>query len=334
MCDQWKSNVVNRNETLISAKMCDQWKKIDSTKILSTKEWFSVLDAAKKLKTRIVSVTGGEALLRNDIFEILEGITKRGMTAHLCTNGTTLTQDNILNLAKSRLRSISVSLDSHAPENHNFLRGYDCFHDTVEGIQLLRKMIPDLKININFLLCRINYKQMCQMIDLGKQLGVNKISLAPIHQNLQHKDKPKNSFHDLFFYQSDIPDLNRQILKVMRYAKKKQMPISSVRFLKGITNFYTVAPPYHNCYAGFICCAISPWGDVSPCVDMASSVNIRNKPLDQIWTSNTFHLLRGKAQSCSRRCWDTTNAELSIRCQLSGFLHEINNNVKDIMRYK
>ena len=320
----------------LHCKMCDQWRGSQSESLpeLNTEEWLSVLDSASRLKTWIVAITGGEALLRPDIFEILTAIGKRGMACHLCTNGTTLTKTNILILLKTGVKSVSVSLDSDEPQIHNYLRGKSCFRQALDGIQLLRKEIPDLRISINFLATRANFKKMSKLIEMAKDLGVNEVNIMPLHTNLQHRNKPVETYHDLLFRANDIPELRVQLKKAKLCAKKMEVRIPSDAFLDGIPRFYTQAPPFHRCYAGYISCAVSPSGKVTPCADMDSELNVRNLPLDEIWKSFLFQQLRDNVINCTRRCWDTTNAELSIRCTISGLLREIRRNFSDLLRYR
>jgi len=332
MCDQWKGNGI-KSQMSYSPKICDQWKVKNSRDILNTEELLTILDSAKKLNTRIVSITGGEPLLRHDIFDILNAISKRGFASHLCTNGTLLNNNTALNLAKTNLKSISISIDSINSNTHNFIRGCNCFHKTITGVRLIRKIIPNLRININFLICRLNYKEMPEMINMAKELNVDKVSFAPIHTNLQHKNKSKESFGDLLFHDNDNEELQRQIEKTKIISKQKKILISSNKFLRGIYDFYKKSPPYHKCYAGYSCCAISPWGDVSPCVDMETTNNIRNLPLDIIWNSHNFHNLRKDVENCKQHCWDTTNAEISIRFNVKELFQEFSINVRDLIKY-
>lgn len=320
----------------LRCRMCgDRWRAHVSKEkpLLSTDEWLSVIDSAQRLNTMIVSLTGGEPLLHPDLFYILDYIRKTPIASHICTNGALLTESNVAKLAKTEVGSISVSLDSNEPSTHNSLRGRDCFNEVVTGIRCLRKRMPGTKININFLVCRLNFRKMAHMVRFGKELGVDQVNFAPIHTNLQHKYKPESDFRDLIFEKEDIPALSEELAKLRAAARTVGMRISSSSFLDGIPRFYAESSRWHTCFAGYVCCGVSPWGDVSPCADLDSKENVRHNPLHMIWRSNSFQQLRGKIDICNRQCWDTTHSELAIRCTLCGILRELPSVLKDLAVY-
>lgn len=323
-------------ECNLQCKMCgNSWRNqiFNENKLLSFNDWISVIDSAKKLNTKVISITGGEPLLFPKIFEILNYINKSGISANLCTNGTLLTENNIIQLTKAKVKSFSISLDAPNAKLHNFIRGDDCFDKIISGLQKLKYAIPTANISINFVINHLNYKKMVEMIQFGKELGVNKINFAPIHKNLQHKYKPDNEFQNLYFNKEDIFELTQELQKLKVAAKKAKMRISSTRFLDGISDFYTKINRQQKCYAGYVSCSIDSWGNVSPCADINGTESIHNKSLELIWKSDEFRKLRGKVNNCNKPCWHTTDTELAIRCTINGLLSELPNVLKDYALY-
>jgi len=194
--------------------------------------------------------------------------------------------------------------------------------------------MPQAKININFVICRTNFREMADMVRFGKELEVDQISLAPVHTNLQHKCKPLDDFSDLIPKEEDMPELRREIAKLKQAARAAGMRISSSQFLDGIPRFFTELSHWHTCFAGYISCAVSPWGDVSPCSDLDSNLNVRNRPLHEIWRSEEFEWMRENVHMCERHCWDTTNTEMAIRCSMKGLLKELPRILKDFSLYR
>jgi AdoMet-dependent heme synthase len=316
--------------------MCgDRWRASTARDqaALSREQWFRVIDSAAMLNTMVISLTGGEALLHPDIFEILARIRDRGIAAHLCSNGAALTEDTVMRLRESGACSFGISLDSDDPEVHNTLRGHPCFDQAVAGIRMLRRVIPRAKISINFLLCKPTFRRMRNMVDLGEELGVDQINFQPIHTNLQHKKKPLESFRELLFETGDVEELGRELDGLRAHAKRKCMRISSGPFIEKIPLLYTRDAPFHACYAGYISCAVSPWGEVSPCADIDGRQTIHDAPLEKIWRSADFQRLRTRVRECSRKCWDTTNAELALRCTAGGLFHTLGDSLHDLILY-
>jgi MoaA/NifB/PqqE/SkfB family radical SAM enzyme len=63
--------------------------------MLSLEEWKAVIRSAARLRTRVLSITGGEALLRKDLFELIVYARAHGMAVHLNTNGLLLREKNV-----------------------------------------------------------------------------------------------------------------------------------------------------------------------------------------------------------------------------------------------
>ncbi|MBN1384650.1 MAG: radical SAM protein [Elusimicrobia bacterium] len=323
------------NNCNLKCKMCDQWKTCTPhpSGELPTEEWYSVIDSAEKMHTMVISLTGGEIFLRPDVFRILEYIRKKGIACHICTNGTTLNESVISKLADSKPNSISISLDSYRADIHNELRGTNCFDTVINGIRLLKKIIPDIKTGINYLICRKNFRDMDRMITFAEKLGVDQIKFAPIHTNLQHRNKPLQTFEDLLFTKEDIPALEIEIKKLIHASSHSKLQTISATFAKGIPAMYDGQRKKFPCYAGYISCSINPLGMVSPCIDMTGTESVREKLLEDIWHSASFQQLRNKVNTCSQNCWDTTNTELNIRCSTQGLISEFGQILKDIRFY-
>jgi len=322
----------------LSCRMCgDQWRSVQKMdqQLLTLDEVEQVILAARRLKTMIVSITGGEPLLHPEIFQILGFIKKNGIAANMCTNGTLLNEERVRRLADTSLRSISISLDYSTAEVHDQIRGRTgAFTSTVAGIKSLRAALPELWININCTITRENFHNMEKMVLLADDLGCNKISFAPVHTNLQHQMRPEEEFSDLIFAESDLPELRAEIRKCTRLARRKGLRTLSDTFLRYIPRFYEEPGRWHTCYAGYASCSVSPWGEVSPCVELKSSLNVRDRDLDVLWASQEFQQLRQKVDTCTNRCWDTTNAEIALRFSTTGLLGEQKNILRDLSMYE
>ncbi len=320
----------------LKCKMCGVWQHADSESVhdeLTTEEWKDVIRSAVKLKTILLSITGGEALLRPDVFEIIRFAKENGIAVHLCSNGTVLNEKNVAQLRTSGVNTVSISVESTVPEIHERLRGQGTFDRTIRGIRLLLDQAPEVHVGINFLITRVNYRNMADMIPFAEKLGLHQIKFAPIHTNLQHKSKQETEFSELIFTESDLDDLEIEVRKLADAAGKTPLQTTSKVFLNGIVNLYRNPRRSFRCYAGYAACAINPRGMVTPCCDMEGPVNVRQKPLDEIWRSREFKELRRCVRTCSKPCWDTTNAELSLRCSIRGMLGEIGQTWRDLRFY-
>jgi len=105
------------------------------------------VDVLAKLKTKMVSVTGGEPLLHPDLFKIIKYIQSQGFVTTLITNGFLLTREKIEKMNDSGLHGLQVSIDSMEPNETST----KCFKLMEPNLKLLAN-IADFKVNINTVL--------------------------------------------------------------------------------------------------------------------------------------------------------------------------------------
>ncbi|WP_332449213.1 radical SAM protein, partial [Methanoculleus sp.] len=91
--------------------------------VLSTAEAFSVIDQLASTGKPIVILSGGEPLMREDIFEIARYGRERGLVMAMGTSGYLLDGETAKRLAAAGVRSVAVSLDSADPDTHDAFRG-------------------------------------------------------------------------------------------------------------------------------------------------------------------------------------------------------------------
>lgn len=290
--------------------------------LLSLEEWKAVIDAAARLRTQVVAITGGEAMLRHDLFELIHYVRRYGMAVHLNTNGLLLRDKNVAKLVESGVETVSISIESTDPAVHDAIRGRGTFQHTLDGLRRLRAAAPNMRIGLNSVINKHNYKTLADMVPFSVREGVDQLKFAPIHTNLQHKDKDVNEYADMIFQEPDLDDLERELDRVRAALAKTNLETTLDQFFDGITDHYR--PPATNfyCYAGFAVAVVGPQGYVSACFDKDSAMNVREAPLDEIWRSRAFHEHRQLVRHCDRACWDTANTELSMRLSVGKILRE------------
>ena len=240
--------------------------------------------------------------------------------------------ENAVGLGKTGVNTVSVSIESPVREIHETLRGPNSFDRAVEAVRLLREHAPKVNVGINYLITRINFRDMVEMIPFAESLGAHQLKFAPIHTNLLHRRKRLEEYGELLFGEEDLEELDGEMHKLVDAAKDTPLLTTSPMFLSKITSFYS-SPPQFRCYAGYAACAVHPTGLVAPCVDMDGRVSVRDKPLEKIWRSKEFRELRRHVHRCSSSCWDTTNAELSIRLRLGSLFRDFMMTWRDIGFY-
>jgi MoaA/NifB/PqqE/SkfB family radical SAM enzyme len=149
-------------------KMCDLWRKIDTSSEMATREVFSILEQARKLNFVGYVAWGGEPLLRKDTMEILKHAHDLGLYTSFITNGTYLA-DYAAEIARN-VDLTFVSLD-HPSDFHDKLRGSQgCFRKAVTGISEVKRRGG--RITVNCVLSKLNSDAVRNMSELARNMDV------------------------------------------------------------------------------------------------------------------------------------------------------------------
>lgn len=143
------------------------------TKELGTDDWKKIIDVLYKANVPMVTFTGGEPTMREDIATLVAYAEK--MVTRLNTNGINLTADLVEKLKNAGLDSVQVTLYSHEEDIHNLLVGSERFNDTVEGIKNAVK--AGLDVSVNTPLCKKNGDYL-KTLEFIKSLGVSFVTVS------------------------------------------------------------------------------------------------------------------------------------------------------------
>ena len=103
---------------------------------LTTEEGKNLIDEIKKAGFRIMIFSGGEPLMREDIFELVGYASQVGLRPVFGTNGTLITREVAKKLKNLGAMGMGISLDSLDPEKHDRFRGYPGgFEEAVRGME-------------------------------------------------------------------------------------------------------------------------------------------------------------------------------------------------------
>ena len=103
---------------------------------LDTQAGLKLMDEIARVGKPIVILTGGDPMLRPDIFEIAKYGTSLGLRMVMSPNGTLITPENAAQMVESGIKRISVSLDGATAERHDKFRGVPgAFDGALRGIE-------------------------------------------------------------------------------------------------------------------------------------------------------------------------------------------------------
>ena len=124
---------------------------------LPTAEWLKFFDELGRAAVLDVTLSGGEATIRDDFQELVNGIVRNRMRFSLLTNGTLITDQLAAFLAETgRCNSVQVSIDGPSEEIHDKTRGKGSFVAAIEGLKSLKR--HGISCTTRLTLTRYNYK--------------------------------------------------------------------------------------------------------------------------------------------------------------------------------
>ncbi|MFC1867725.1 heme b synthase [Thermodesulfobacteriota bacterium] len=137
---------------------------------LGTEKAMEVLDQISHLGKPIIILSGGEPLLREDIFDLARHGSQLGLRMVMATNGTTLTPHIAEEIKASGIKRVSVSLDGADSQGHDrFRKVPGAFNSTLKGIALLKKTGIDFQINTT--VTKHNIHKIDKILDMVLELG-------------------------------------------------------------------------------------------------------------------------------------------------------------------
>jgi AdoMet-dependent heme synthase len=282
---------------------------------LSTEECFRVMDQIASVSKPVIILTGGEPLLRTDIFDLARYGSNKGFRMVMATNGTLITEDTVRKMKDSAIQRISISLDGPDAETHDaFRRVKGSFEGSLRGIEIARK--NGLPFQINTTITRANLHLIEAILRLAVDLGAvahHIFLLVPTGRGKELQDQAisaldyEKTLH-WFYEQRDRVPLQLKATCAPHYyrilrqrATKEGKKVTQKEFgLDAMTR---------GCLGGISFCFISHVGQVQPCgyLDLNCG-NVREKPFQEIWLqSEVFRNLRnvdgyhGKCGRCEFR---------------------------------
>ncbi|MGZ3853821.1 MAG: radical SAM protein, partial [Flavisolibacter sp.] len=157
--------------------MCDIWKGNGKLKQLTEKDIEGLLESLKRLRTKQVVMSGGEALLNPNFFLLCELLKKEGLSITLLSTGLTIKKNADLILKWTD--ELIVSLDGDE-ETHDAIRNIaGAFAKVKEGIRYLKSENPGFRIMARTVIHRLNFRKWGAIIEAAKEIGFDSISFLP-----------------------------------------------------------------------------------------------------------------------------------------------------------
>ena len=136
--------------------MCDIWKDNKNLKQLTEEDVRSLIDALKKYQTKRVVMSGGEALLNKNIFQLCQLLNTIGVKTTILSTGLTL-ERHAGDLLKY-VDDVIVSLDGPAFIHNEIRRIPKAYEKLRDGVKYLKNINPNFKITTHSIIQKQNFK--------------------------------------------------------------------------------------------------------------------------------------------------------------------------------
>jgi 12,18-didecarboxysiroheme deacetylase len=140
---------------------------------LTHAEGLALLDDLKTFGVPVVLFSGGEPLMRPDLFELVSHTVALGMRAVISTNGTLITREVALRLKDLGLSYVGISLDGIEPTHDRFRGKKGSFAAAMAGVRRCQEV--GLKVGLRFTLNRANFQEVPAIFDLVEAQHIPRI---------------------------------------------------------------------------------------------------------------------------------------------------------------
>lgn len=232
-----------------------------------------------------LGLTGGEPLLRKDLFDIVDAATDRGLHPCLTTNALLIDESIAKALGRRELVWLNVSLEGACAETNDRVRGPGVFDQVMERLALLRE---HARFTLAFTLMRHNLEEVEACVRLAREVGAHTAVFRPLYPVGTAASTP-----DAMPPFEGYVDALARVGQLDEEADLHSVDPFSPGAREELRAVLTSSP---SCGAATTVASVSVQGDVSPCSFLGSafeSGNVRDERFESIWRrGHAFRRLR------------------------------------------
>jgi AdoMet-dependent heme synthase len=295
---------------------CSHCRRLDIARELSkfdlaTENAKDMIHALADTGKPILVFSGGEPLMRPDVFELAEEARSVGLPTALATNGTMVDSAMASRIVGAGFRRVSISFDGPDAPTHDIFRGSGAFSEAEAGFKALRSL--GMSMQINTTIAHHNFRKLDDTYHLALELGADALHCfmlvpvgcgmsldASVMLSAEEYEQALNWVYDrglehkLHVKPTCAPHYFR-IARQRARAEGQAAPAVSHSGHPGGRSDSDMAAMTKGCLAGQSVCFVSHTGEVFPCGYLpVSSGNVKEVSIADIWReSSIFGSLRG-----------------------------------------
>ncbi|MEM0314433.1 MAG: radical SAM protein, partial [Candidatus Bathyarchaeia archaeon] len=272
---------------------------------LSTDEAKMLMNQIAEVSRPLLILSGGEPMLRSDIYDLIRHGKSLGFKVGIGSNGTLIDREASWKLAEAGVDTVSISLDSALPEKHDAFRGVEgAWEKAVNAIKELSAR--NILVQVNTTVTLDNKDEIGQIMDLAERLGAENFHLfilVPTGRAAETRNMAPETYEQII--RQMLGSLDRLGLNVKFSCVPQHMRM--LHEMRG--HMRHMQAGMRGCLAGLYYCRIYPTGEVTPCPYLPIGLgNIREKTFREIWFNSKVlndlrdpDKLKGKCGRCQYR---------------------------------
>ncbi|HZK43672.1 MAG TPA: radical SAM protein [Syntrophomonadaceae bacterium] len=303
-------------------------KQYDSE--LSTEEAIEFIHDLAEMKAPVLLFSGGEPLMRKDIFQLGKLAGDLGLRPVISTNGTLITDEVARKISEAGFKYVGISIDGAPATHDDFRNKKGAFDAAIKGLRACQKY--GIKTGLRFTVNKLNQKDLPEVFDI-----------------LERENVPRFCMYHLVYAgrATEMVDLDISLeekRKIIDYVIKKTIELHNkgveieilttdnhadgIYLLNNIREnqpersdeVVQLLNMHGGCSAGTKFANVDSLGNVHPCQFWQdySVGNVRDKPFSEIWNSDDELLvkLREKEKHVTGICGDCNHKLLCSGCRI------------------
>ncbi|MBF0618534.1 MAG: radical SAM protein [Candidatus Omnitrophica bacterium] len=244
---------------------------------LTPAEGKELIEEIAKAGFKILIISGGEPLMRHDVYDLIAHAKAQGLRPVLGTNGLMITPEVVRKLKAAGLARAGISLDSIDARIHDdFRQEAGAWKGTIAAMKVCREEGLDFQIHTT--VTTYNYKDVEKITDLAVELGAKAHHIFFLVPTGRGKDL------EALIPSKEYQALLKKIMKKQGEVAIELKPVCAPQFVPLAKEMGLETRFQRGCLAGVSYCCILPNGDVHPCPYFPKRVaNVRDQKFSDMW---------------------------------------------------